>query len=151
MLFILAGLVVIISSFLDWATVQYQGTEIGKIVGRSVNYGTGAVLIILGAFVFARGIFRGAKVLMLVVGVLNALWTVLLYAALQQSSNDLIGTVIPGATATYSIQVGFILVIIGALLALAGAGAGATAGGGVSGPAASTAMPPPPSFAGPQT
>ena len=121
MLFILAGLVVIISGFLDWATVQYQGQEVGKIVGRSVNYGTGAVLIILGAIVFMRGIFRGAKVLMWVVAILNALWTALLFAALGQSANDLVSGAIPGATATYSIGIGFIIVIIGAVLALLGA------------------------------
>lgn len=126
-LFILAGIVVVISGFLDWATVQYQGQDVGKIVGRSVNYGTGAVLIILGAIVAARGIFRGAKVLMWVVAVLNALWTALLFAALGQSANDLVSGVIPGATATYSIGAGFIVVIVGAILALLGAIVGSQA------------------------
>jgi hypothetical protein len=140
MFFILAGLAVIVSSFLDWATVQYQGQDVGKIVGRSVNYGTGAVLIILGAVLFARGLFRFGKVVMWVVAVLNALWTLALFAALQSSSNDLVSSAIPGATATYTIGIGFILVIIGAVLALLGAIFGTTAtstttSGAVSAPA----------------
>ena len=127
MFFILAGAAVIVSGFLDWATVQYQGTDVGKIVGRSVNYGTGAVLIILGAILYARGLFRFGKVVMWVVAILNALWTLLLFAALQSSSNDLVSSAIPGATATYTIGIGFILVIIGAVLAVIGAICGTTA------------------------
>ena len=146
-LFILAGILVIASGFLDWATVQYQGTDVGKIVGRSVNYGTGAVLIILGAVLYARGLFRFGKVVMWVVAILNALWTLLLFAALQSSSNDLVSSAIPGATATYTIGIGFILVIIGAVVAVLGAIAGTTAGGTTTQPAAPAT--PPPSFGAP--
>lgn len=127
-LFVLAGILVVVSGFLDWATVSYQGQDVGKIVGRSVNYGTGAVLAIVGAIIVARGWFARASLVLWVLAVLNAIWTLLLFSALQQSANDLVSSVIPNATASYSIAPGFIVLILGAVAALAGAVAGTRAG-----------------------
>ena len=129
LLTLVGGLIVVVAGALTWAHVSGpNGT--GRIVGRGPEYGVGGVLVVFGILVMALGFFRSAKVLLWVLALLNAAWTALLFGALQTSANDLAG---PGST--YSISIGFILVMVGAVFPIIGAIVGSTAPGRTPSPA----------------
>jgi hypothetical protein len=129
------GVVIIVAGAFKWASAQGpNGT--GKLTGGAAGYVAGAIIAAFGLWLWNRGFFRGAKTALWVLAVLNAVWTALLYGALDQSAKDLTG---PGST--YTVSAGFYILVAGAVVVVAAAVIGTTAPKAAAAPSAPPAAP----------